>query len=142
MRRIALTFCTAFLGVILVQAANPEATVSSDSPFRLRGAVVPVAGVPAWPLLVGDVISTDASTAAIRFSDGSSVVLAKKSSARLEQQDGNLVFLLLTGAIRPTPAAGSHVGFQTSAAAAKGNKAARTLSKPPPPPPPQQITAR
>jgi len=100
-----------FLTVVL-SAAGPEATVSSPEPFRLRGVVVPVAGVPSWPLLAGDEIATDRAPATIRFADGSSVVLQQNSAARIERSDDRgSVFRLLSGFMDAKPSAASNVRF-------------------------------
>ena len=62
MRSTCVLLGAGALTALLGQAASPEATVASETPFRLRGAVVPVAGVPSWPLLRGDEIATDRSS--------------------------------------------------------------------------------
>lgn len=128
----------------LGQAASPEATVTSETPFRLRGAFVPVAGVPSWPLLAGDEIATDRSAAAIRFSDGSSVTLRQNSTARLEQVVNDVfIFRLLSGTMDVKPTSGSTVSFYSQskpldAPAGQVTKASvlKPMAAPPPPPPP------
>jgi len=78
-------------------AASPLGSVSSAQPFDLNGANVPVAGVPTWPVAAGDVIATHSAPATIKFCDGSRVVLAENSRARLEGKAGKSVFRLLQG---------------------------------------------
>ena len=144
MKSTTVLICAGALAAVLGQAASPVASVTSEAPFRLRGAVVPVAGVPSWPLLAGDEIATDGSAAAIRFSDGSSVTLRQNSTARLEQPGGRFyAFRLLSGAMDVRPASGSKVSFYSQNAplqAPTGQvtkaSALKPLAAPPPPPPP------
>src|SRR5581483_10602517 len=104
--------CFTFLAVtVMAYAAVPAARVSSGEPFMLRGAVVPVAGVPSWPLLAGDSIGTEGASASIRFADGSVVTLAERSNAQLEEVNGKVALRLLGGSMQVTRAAGSTVLF-------------------------------
>src|SRR5664280_1248806 len=56
-------------------AAIPVGRVSSSQPFEMNGAIVPVEGVPSWPLSVGDVIVTHSAPATVIFRGGSQVIL-------------------------------------------------------------------
>jgi hypothetical protein len=86
---VALTVCT--------WAAAPLGSVSSPQPFDLNGSNVPVAGVPTWPVGAGDVIATHSAPATIEFSDGSRVILAENSEAKIEAKGGKCVLRLLQG---------------------------------------------
>jgi hypothetical protein len=80
--------------------ASPVATVSSSGPFELRGNIVPVSGVPAWPVMAGDEIGTANSPSRLQFTDGSVATLAPKSHAKVEKgPKGQLVLRLVTGAM-------------------------------------------
>lgn len=135
-------FCLASASVAVVLAAGPEATVTSSEPFTLRGAVVPVAGVSAWPLLAGDELSSGASTASVKFKDGSTAILGQNSSARFEDRDGRQVFRLLSGTMDVKPAAATRVSFfsQSQPLATRAGRvstaAVRPAAGPPGPPGP------
>src|SRR5437868_1420887 len=88
-----------FLTLILAAAAAPPvATVSSSTPFQLRGATVPAGGVPSWPVLAGDTIATADGSAQITFRDGSRIVLEKSSRVVIERQNDGLRVRLSEGA--------------------------------------------
>jgi hypothetical protein len=89
--------CLVILACPFAMAAQPVATVQSSKPFRLRGAPVPVAGVPSWPVAIGDDIETAASRAVISFPDGNRVTLATDSRAKLEKDAGRIALRLLKG---------------------------------------------
>ena len=114
MKRIGLFLtCAACLSMAVAWAAGPV-SVTSPEPFRLHGALVPVAGVPSWPVLPGDEIATDRAGASIRFADGSSVVLRQNSSARYESDGNRHVFRLLTGSMDVKSVPASTVSFYTN----------------------------
>jgi hypothetical protein len=149
------------LGVVLLVAliispgfaAAPIGTVSSSAPFVLRGSTVPVAGVPSWPVAVGDEISTDSSPATFNLRDGSVITLDKSSRAKIEQEDGNVLFRLQSGVMqynipktstvrianRNTPVPVQR-GVLTAISTKPGP--AHFLLKPPPTPPPGPISSR
>jgi hypothetical protein len=145
-----------FLAALVISlgfAAAPIGTVSSSAPFVLRGSPVPVAGVPSWPVVVGDEISTDTSPATFNLRDGSVITLDKGSRTKIEQEDGNVIFRLHSGAMqfnipetstvrianRNTP-----VPVQRGVLTAISTKPGSThfLLRPPPPPPPDPISGR
>jgi hypothetical protein len=106
--RAALLFSLAMAMLLgSVYAAPPVATASSAEPFQLRGARVPTAGVPSWPLMAGDEIATENAAATITFRDGSRVTLARNSRAKLEQQGDNTLLRLLDGSMRYLVSRGS-----------------------------------
>jgi FecR-like protein len=80
-------------------AASPVGTISSSSPFLLRGASVPVAGVPSWPVAAGDEFATDVGPATLNLRDGSRVTLGKNSRAKLEAEGDGVALRLLSGAM-------------------------------------------
>jgi hypothetical protein len=86
---LALAACT--------WAASPLGSISSAQPFDLNGSSVPVAGVPAWPVAAGDVITTHSAPATIEFLDGSRVILAEDSKASIEAKAGKSVLRFLQG---------------------------------------------
>jgi hypothetical protein len=104
MRILAVLFVT---GLISHAGLVPVGSVSSSSPFELRGNRIAVAGVPSWPVAAGDEIATDASAATIRFRDGSEATLDKYSRAKIEQDGSNLVLQLKGGSLQYTVAKGS-----------------------------------
>ena len=73
------------------------ATISSAEPFQLRGASVPVRGVPDWPLSAGDEIATGAAPAMISFADGSRVYLNSHTRAKLHVAGKQNVLRLVQG---------------------------------------------
>jgi hypothetical protein len=81
----------------VVFAVSPLGKVTSSEPFQLRGAQVPVAGVPSWPLMNGDEIGAVTAPATIQMRDGSRVVLAKGSRAKVEEKDGKTLLRLVAG---------------------------------------------
>src|SRR5947207_680372 len=69
-------------------AQTPIATVSSGESFEVDGVKVPVAGLPSWPLMAGDVISTGEAPAVISLGDQGRVVLNKNSKMQLQSGPG------------------------------------------------------
>src|SRR5579871_2678093 len=66
---------------------QPIASITSVSPFELRGHTVNVEGVPTWPLAAGDDIATGKDTATVQFRDGARIVLLQNSHLRLDFKD-------------------------------------------------------
>ena len=81
-------------------AAAPVGSASGTQTFHLRGNAVPVAGVPSWPLVAGDEISTDSGFVTLRFRDGSEATLDKGSRAKIEQDGDHLILRLQSGAMQ------------------------------------------
>jgi hypothetical protein len=65
-------------------AAVPLGSVSSAELFDLKRSTVPPAGAPAWPVAGGDLIANHSAPATIEFRNGSRVILAENSQARIE----------------------------------------------------------
>ena len=146
------------LGVVLLAgvfafAAAPIGTVSSGGPFQLRGNRVPVAGVPSWPVVVGDEIGTETSAATIQLGDGSVVTLDKSSRAQIEQQGSQVVFRLKSGTMQFKIAPRSTVRIINQNSLVQVQPGiVKTISTrpgpvtavlpPPPPPPPDPISGR
>lgn len=146
-----MRLCNLALVLILpLSAASPVATVTSGTPFQLRGAPVNPNGVPSWPVMAGDEIKTENGDATIRFFDGSQITLGARSQARVEQVDNSAVFRLLQGDVDVRPAAKSTLqvfnnsklvtapaGTVTHASTNPSKTGSRvsTLGRLPPPPP-------
>lgn len=128
-------------------AASPLGSVTSAQSFDLNGCSnVPVAGIPNWPVAAGDTIATHSAPATIEFRDGSRVILAENSTAKIEAKAGQSILRLLQGSGEYSLAAHPVLSVFVL------NKAATTKSangelipfcvgpgsghKPPPPPPP------
>jgi hypothetical protein len=63
----------------------------------MNGAIVPVEGVPSWPLFVGDVIVTHSAPATVVFRGGSQVILEPNSTLKIEFKDKKPIIRLLHG---------------------------------------------
>jgi hypothetical protein len=89
----------------LATAASPVASVTSSRPFDLHGNRVNVDGVPFWPVMSGDEVSTLLGQAVIGLRDGSRVVLLGNSRAKVEPDDQGFSIRLLSGSMRVLSAA-------------------------------------
>jgi len=93
-------------GLLLASMAFAEtqiATVTSDSPFQLRGvAITPGQGVPSWPVMPGDLIQAGQTPLTITFQDGSTGVLAPGVSAKVGLAGKTPVFQLECGSAHYT----------------------------------------
>ena len=98
-----------------VLAAGPVGSVTSSSPFVLRGAAVNVRGVPSWPLASGDDIATSGDSASVELKDGSKVLLGANSHAMVDTMGGLLSVRLLAGTMTVTPAKTPAVQFYSGA---------------------------
>ncbi len=97
--RHAFQFLASWLVLaVLVLAQTQVATITSDSPFQLRGAgVTPGQGVPSWPVLPGDTIQAGETPLTITFQDGSTLILAPGASAKVDLVGKTAQFQLETG---------------------------------------------
>jgi len=150
-RGVPIALLLALAGLAFGSA--PVATVASAGTFDLHGAAVRTEGVPFWPVMAGDEIATHASSALIRFQDGTSVALGENSRAKVETVDNILVFRLVGGTMQvtaaQTPAVRFYDGTQSVAVRSglnprvgKGAGLPQLLTLPPPPPPPGPISSR
>jgi len=87
-----------FIGLICLialcatlSAANVVATASSSEPFTLRGAEVPVHGVPAWPVFADDKIIAGKAITTLKFDCGSRVDLNPGAKAHVSVDRTKLV---------------------------------------------------
>lgn len=80
-------------------ASTPIASVWSSQPFTLDNHAISAAGVPSWPLLIGDELATPLSPALVLFKDGSRITLARNSRAKISGTSNAPVFLLVAGSI-------------------------------------------
>ena len=136
----------------LVFGGSSVATVASSGTFDLHGVAVRTEGVPFWPVMAGDEIATHASSALVRFQDGTSVALGENSRAKVETVDNALVFRLSGGTMQVTAAKTSAIKFYDGAQslAVRSGVNPRVgrasplliISLPPPPPPPQPVSGR
>ena len=85
---------------LVVFAQTQIATITSDSPFQLRGAnVTPGQGVPSWPLMPGDTILAGQTPLTVTFPDGSTIILSPGSSAKVDLAGQTPVFQLENGSV-------------------------------------------
>jgi hypothetical protein len=146
--RIVRSLCFVVPMIAIAAAASPVATISSNSAFELRGKQVNTNGVPSWPMMEGDEISTSQGAAVIQFRDGSRVILTGNTKAKAEKSSDGIVFRLLSGTMDFTLAPKSTVAFfngSKNVAAQAGvatvvstglvGKVAPLRILPPPPPP-------
>ncbi len=89
------------------------ASVSSIQNIVLDGHAVAAAGVPSWPLVVGDTLQSTTSEAMLVFPDGSHITLSPQSKLRIE---GNLAkprIVLVSGNLDYKLSPGSEVTLST-----------------------------
>jgi hypothetical protein len=98
MRR-SMKFLAVITALALVVGAQTQvATVTSTSPFQLRGVgVTPGQGVPSWPVMPGDTIQAGQTPLTLSFSDGSSIVLSPGATAKVDLAGKTPVFQLQSG---------------------------------------------
>jgi hypothetical protein len=147
MRRYILILAVVSLSGIGAWATAEVAMLSSSGPFELRGAsVTPGQGIPAWPVLAGDKITSQKTPVTFTFTDGSLVILGTSSQAAVEMSGRTPVFRLQAGTAHyslksltavklmalnttVTPAAlGGHYGLDSTTTAVKGVAPAPGLS--------------
>ncbi|MCW5977461.1 MAG: hypothetical protein KIT09_05260 [Bryobacteraceae bacterium] len=75
------------------------ATVTSPQSFRINGTDVPVAGVPNWPVVPGDVIETGNAPALVKFRDGGTVYLLARTKVTITTSANRVEARLETGAL-------------------------------------------
>jgi hypothetical protein len=98
--RKALYSLSIFLVIVAtVWAQSQVATVTSTSPFTLRGAAItPGQGVPTYPVLAGDTIKAGNTVTILTFPDGSVVTLEPGAEAMIEvSPTGTPIVKLLSG---------------------------------------------
>lgn len=78
-------------------AASPIASASSSQKFVLRGAEVPVEGVPSWPVFGGDQIVAGKANVAVKFNCGSHVYLHPGTDARVAADGSKIIVNLSQG---------------------------------------------
>lgn len=87
----------------LAFAQTQIATITSDSPFQLRGAdITPGQGVPSWPAMPGDTLQAGQTPLTITFQDGSTLVLAPGTTAKVDLAGNTPVFQLECGSAHYT----------------------------------------
>ncbi len=83
----------------LAMAATPLATITSQEAFSLNGASVPVAGVPRWPVAVGDEVVMARSSGLVVFKDGTKLFLIPNTKIKVEADGNRTVVRLLDGGL-------------------------------------------
>src|ERR1700722_13220290 len=100
MRKVPMATCCV-LAAVVGWGQNQVATVTSSTPFTLRGAAVtPGQGVPTWPVLAGDAVKAGNALTIMTFPDGSVLTLDPESEARIDFVNGKPLFQLLKGVAR------------------------------------------
>ncbi len=90
----------ALTGAVGTWAQSQVATVTCAAPFELRGGIVtPGQGVPSWPVMPGDTIKAESGPVTITFTDGSSVILDPKSTAKVDLSGQTPQFQLESGSV-------------------------------------------
>jgi len=129
------------------------ATATSSSAFKLGGTEVQVAGIPNWPVALGDEIQAGETPVTLSFQAGHRVTLAKGAKARIEADGKRTRLRLLSGSCSYLLASSLGLGFSvgdksavirgtqgtltTSAAARTGaDRLVATEARLPPPPGP------
>jgi hypothetical protein len=88
---------------VAAQAQRQLGTVTSSSPFELRGANVnPAPGVPNWPVASGDTFQAGNAPLTLTLSDGSTVVFAPHSRATVSAAGSGPTVRLESGSARYT----------------------------------------
>lgn len=156
MKRVLMCLMALAISTLVLYAASPAGTVSSPGSFTLRGASVPVSGVPNWPFFNGDKIETGENPATITFRDNSNAVLSPGSAIKVDVEGGGTVLRLVRGDMTVTAAPNTRVQFYsgpTPVAVREGQPTAvstkitpqlamRPVPKPPPPHVPPAISTR
>jgi hypothetical protein len=87
-----------FLFVLLLAglagAKTPIATVTAAKSVSVNGIVVVTEGVPALPVVSGDVVATAGDPAIVKLADGSSFQLDKNSTVKIQQCGATSVEIL------------------------------------------------
>lgn len=153
-RAVSIVLLSIFVALCAI-AVTPVANVTSAESFQVGGVAVPVTGIPSWPLVSGDEVTTLTSAAVILFSDKSQVTVDSRSRVKLERQgeqtslrllDGGLSYRLAPRSRLKIIAAGrtiSSAGGRQGALSVRGGRfiapaanASAAPAVPPPPPPP------
>jgi FecR protein len=149
--RLTIVICTLAVGGFATETVG---SITSSGTFSLRGVQVKTEGIPSWPMVVGDELTTDASVASIRFGDGSLVTLAKRSKAQVTKANGKITLRLVNGSMEFKLSRGSGLlllNNVTPVSGTTGVVSTQTTGTPkpilagrtaPPPPPPDPISTR
>jgi hypothetical protein len=79
--------------------AGSIGTITSAHPFSLDGHTVSTPGVGCYPLVSGDTITTDSSSAVITLANGKTVVLEPDSTLKITGTASSPVATLVTGSV-------------------------------------------
>ena len=85
---------------VAAPAQTQLGTVTSSSPFELRGASInPAPGVPNWPVVAGDTLQAGNTPLTLTLSDGSTVILSPRTRVTLASGS---IMRLESGSVRYT----------------------------------------
>jgi len=97
----ALTLALSIPAAALAQ--TPLGTVTSSSPFELRGASInPAPGVPNWPAVSGDSMQSGNTPLTLTLSDGSTITFAPRTRITLGGTDNGPVVRLESNSAQAT----------------------------------------
>lgn len=82
-------------------------SLTSHGQVSLRGVTLPMAGVPAWPVVAGDTIETGLFPATIFLKDGTRLALGEKTKVVVDQLEAGLWVGLAVGNLEYRSAARS-----------------------------------
>lgn len=77
-------------------SSTPIASVSGSGAFSINGASL-ANGVPSWPIMSGDQITTGSAAAVITLPDGTQLDLDPKSQVTITVQDGMVKVIINSG---------------------------------------------
>jgi hypothetical protein len=110
MKRWALVLVMA-AAMVAQTTVRTAATATSASAFKLGGTEVQVAGIPNWPVALGDEIQAGETPVTLKFQAGHRVTLAEGAKARIEADGKKTRLRLLTGSCSYLLASSLSLGF-------------------------------
>jgi len=119
-------------------ALPPIATVTSSAPFTVDGHTLGTASI-----FIGNEVATSTAPATLLFPDGSSVILARSSHAKLTGSAGRPKLILLGGALDYKVVLGSNLSVTNLDLERQTQPTAKSVphpAKPVPTPRPDQVT--
>lgn len=105
-----------FVGVCALVAERPVAFVRSEKDFLIGSTWTRVAGIPNWPLAIGDEVTMSDSPGLVTFRDGTRLLLNSRGKMKIGGKPDRLIVRVLEGS----------AGFNLSVTAAlDGDKSLR-----------------
>lgn len=99
MKHTLLLLCLPVVMAMGASAGDPVATLTSGGSFKVKGVKIAAIGVPDWPIMAGDAISTLDSNAVIKFTDGSRVTISRQTKAIIEKTQAGIRVRLQKGSM-------------------------------------------